>query len=103
MGQRFCAAHTAAQSKARDQAKTNQHYNSRRWRALRKAVLAKEPLCRDCMGHGVVTAAEVADHIVPLVDGGSDALDNLQSLCLSCHNAKTQREIVARSRSARRG
>lgn len=30
-----------------------------------------------------------ADHIVALVDGGSTDLENLQTLCLDCHNEKS--------------
>lgn len=41
-----------------------------------------------------------ADHILPLIDGGGFGLDNLQTLCLPCHRAKTARE--ARERAARR-
>jgi 5-methylcytosine-specific restriction endonuclease McrA len=40
------------------------------------------------------------DHIVPLIDGGSHADENLQSLCTPCHTAKTADE--ARARAARR-
>jgi len=39
------------------------------------------------------------DHIVPLIDGGSHALENLQTLCTPCHKQKTARE--ARERAAR--
>jgi len=40
------------------------------------------------------------DHIVPLIDGGGHGLDNLQTLCVPCHERKTSRE--ARERTARR-
>jgi 5-methylcytosine-specific restriction endonuclease McrA len=30
-----------------------------------------------------------ADHLVPVADGGPSTLENLQTLCLSCHQAKT--------------
>jgi 5-methylcytosine-specific restriction endonuclease McrA len=36
------------------------------------------------------------DHIVPLVDGGSHDLANLQTLCTPCHKRKTAREAGAR-------
>jgi len=39
------------------------------------------------------------DHIVPLIDGGSHDLENLQTLCTPCHVKKTSEE--ARLRSAR--
>ncbi len=40
------------------------------------------------------------DHIVPLIEGGSHEADNLQTLCVPCHRAKTASE--ARQRAARR-
>lgn len=41
--------------------------------------------CRICKATGV--ELEV-DHIVPLAAGGSDALDNLQTLCFRCNRGK---------------
>ncbi|MAJ59069.1 MAG: hypothetical protein CBC48_03205 [bacterium TMED88] len=37
------------------------------------------------------------DHIVPLVDGGSHEMSNLQSLCTPCHKRKTAAEATARA------
>lgn len=37
-----------------------------------------------------------ADHIVPLKDGGSFDLENVQTLCVGCHKAKTAEENRAR-------
>lgn len=31
------------------------------------------------------------DHIIPLKDGGSNEVDNLQALCLMCHRVKSNR------------
>lgn len=38
-----------------------------------------------------------ADHIDPLIDGGSFELSNLQTLCGPCHKAKTAREAGERA------
>jgi 5-methylcytosine-specific restriction endonuclease McrA len=32
------------------------------------------------------------DHIKPLEEGGTDAAENLQTLCESCHGRKTRAE-----------
>lgn len=32
-----------------------------------------------------------ADHIVPRVEGGSNKLDNLRTLCVPCHKAETSK------------
>lgn len=75
-----------------------------RWKKLRDAYLAKNPLCEHCLADGRVTIANEVDHIVALRDGGA-RLDpsNLQSLCIACHRAKTQKEIQARKIAARLG
>lgn len=71
-------------------------YRAHRWRALRASFLAIEPLCVQCARVGRVTAAEEVDHITP--HRGDLTLfwnvDNLQSLCASCHSAKTYAESL---------
>lgn len=37
------------------------------------------------------------DHITALADGGSNEMENLQTLCVPCHKAKTRREAAARA------
>jgi 5-methylcytosine-specific restriction endonuclease McrA len=37
------------------------------------------------------------DHIVPLADGGTHELVNMQTLCRPCHRAKTARESTGRA------
>lgn len=64
----------------------------------RKRRLAAEPLCRDCLVRGRVTASVVPDHIVPLSQGGSDDESNVQCLCADCHDAKTRRDFGQRKR-----
>lgn len=65
-----------------------------KWRKARERHLKQEPCCRICRANGVVTAADVVDHIVP--HKGNKKLfwnsSNWQSLCTSCHNSKTARE-----------
>lgn len=62
----------------------------RRWRKIRKAVLASEPLCRFCKDMGKIVGAEVVDHI----DGNTanNDWDNLRPLCKSCHDRRTARD-----------
>ncbi len=62
------------------------HYDRRSWRRLREAMLNSEPLCRMCRDIGKTTLASCVDHIIPIRDGGTDARDNLQSLCATCHS-----------------
>lgn len=62
------------------------------WRRLRKAHLAREPLCRMCKAQGKITAANVVDHIKQ--HHGNPALlfdaANLQSLCKQHHDSAKQ-------------
>jgi len=63
---------------------------------IRKKILARDGYtCQQCGS----PAAEV-DHIDNTRGPGYDALSNLQSLCVPCHKAKTQREAQA-GRAAR--
>lgn len=64
--------------------------NHRKWR---RRVLARDPLCVECLEDGRVTEATVADHKVPLSEGGARFdMDNGQGLCVTHHNRKTARE-----------
>lgn len=72
-------------------------YQSKVWRVLRASVLRESPLCVVCKAKERLIAAGVVDHVVPLKDGGARFdRDNLQPLCVSCHNRKTARETAGR-------
>jgi len=59
------------------------------WRKVRAMQLRRSPFCEHCARDGKTTVASEVDHIVARRDGGSDAFENLQSLCKSCHSKKT--------------
>ncbi len=61
----------------------------RRGVAHRRSIRAHEPLCRTCKAKGRVRLADEVDHIVPLHQGGTNDLHNLQPLCWECHREKT--------------
>lgn len=72
---------------------------------MRARILVEEPLCRECAKNNRITATEVADHIVPKAEGGTDDRENYQGLCRPCDIAKTAREAArarARNRAASR-
>lgn len=57
------------------------------WQKLRLMVLARSPLCVRCQ-----EPATDVDHIQARNLGGSDAAENLQTLCHACHSRKTFHE-----------
>lgn len=67
-------------------------YHSREWKRVRGLQLKKYPLCIEC-NH----PAKIVDHIIEIEDGGAKlSLYNLQSMCISCHNAKTAEQKIQR-------
>lgn len=71
-------------------------YNSREWIALRAIKLMHtDYLCEECKGKGLITLGAEVHHIKPIqTDEGWDErleYNNLQLLCISCHNHKHNR------------
>ena len=65
----------------------------RPWRRIRERILLRDKYtCQRC-GH-IGTDLEV-DHIINVAQGGTDDDENLQSLCIPCHKAKTAAESAA--------
>lgn len=83
----------AYDARRRAESPTRALYGTQRWRRRAAHQLLIEPLCRTCQAGGRVTAAKVADHIIPH-RGDVDAFWNndLQSLCATCHDVVKQRE-----------
>ena len=68
-------------------------YNTRRWKRLRRMILSRHPVCTECLKEGRTAPATVADHIIPIKQGGAIwDIDNLTGLCERCHNKKRQTE-----------
>jgi hypothetical protein len=77
-------------------------------RALRRAYaqLPKHKRAKFAEGYGIPSRRRRktwwdADHIVPIAEGGLNALDNLRTLCIRCHKAETK-SLNARRTAARR-
>jgi hypothetical protein len=63
-------------------------YKTARWQRLRKRQLEAEPLCQFCLERGIVTAANVVDHVVPHKgDWTAFVTGELQNLCEPCHKS----------------
>lgn len=94
----FCQEHGRQEQRRFDQERgtaAQRGYNSR-WRKIRRMQLARSPICQDPHGihaeNGEVVAANEVDHVIPLSQGGTHAMANLQSLCKKCHSTKTALE-----------
>lgn len=64
---------------------------------IRQQQFTQSPLCAECAKNNRVTIATISDHLIPLWMGGSESIDNRQSLCLSCHDKKTKEEAKIRA------
>jgi len=63
------------------------------WQRIRAARLRQDHyLCQVCIKQDRTTPATEVDHIISKANGGTDHIDNLQSICKQCHRSKTARE-----------
>ena len=71
-----------------------QHLYGSRWQRARLKFLKLNPLCAECLAHGVTNRATVVDHMQ--AHKGDLKLfwdtNNWQSLCVTHHNKKTAKE-----------
>lgn len=75
-------------------------YKSSQWRKLRNLKASMNPHCEHCLKLGLVRPVKIVDHIVEIEDGGAVfELENLQSLCHACHEAKTAAEAKKRKQN----
>lgn len=55
------------------------------WKRIRKNYIAEHPLCERCLSRDKIRTAVIVHHKKPLSFGGTHAVENLMSLCASCH------------------
>jgi 5-methylcytosine-specific restriction endonuclease McrA len=82
----------------REQDPFRRWYSTARWAAIRKIVLARDPLCKIgdvCVRKfGMRMPSTEGDHIEPPSKGGEFwSLDNLQGACHDCNSAKRDRVV----------
>lgn len=73
-------------------------YRSKEWFRLRHACLTRDK--RTCTTERCGKPATHVDHVIARSKGGADILNNLVSLCPSCHSRKTVRADGGFGRSA---
>ncbi|EME0311878.1 HNH endonuclease [Enterobacter hormaechei] len=87
----YCEKHRNEgwQQHQRGRTRHQRGYGSK-WDVLRLDVLTRDKhLCQSCKRNGRAEPARTVDHILPKAHGGTDEQTNLESLCWSCHRAKT--------------
>ena len=65
---------------------------------IRERVLRTAPLCYICKEKGIITPAKEVDHVIALVNGGTDDPENLRGVCFDCHRDKTRRDLGLKER-----
>jgi 5-methylcytosine-specific restriction endonuclease McrA len=68
----------------------NTRLNTFDWFVLRQKILIRDD--KTCVLCGKKDCLEV-DHILPISLGGSNKLENLQTLCDVCHKKKTKQDV----------
>lgn len=92
-GSGYCEAHAALAMPASRKGSRHERGYGSAWEKLRSYVLHRDNgLCQPCKRAGRLTRASEVDHMVPKVQGGTDATDNLQAICEACHLAKSRGE-----------
>jgi 5-methylcytosine-specific restriction protein A len=81
-----CVEHAPSNRPWSRKSARNQHRDPKWERHVRPRALARDGFA--CVRCGEREALEV-DHVVPIAKGGTWTLDNAQTLCRRCHQAKT--------------
>ena len=93
----FCDKHRREDNRIYNQYKrdvlSKTFYKTSQWLKIRKTKLQQSPICEECKKNGTIVVGKIVDHIVPIKQGGEPYdMDNLQTLCWSCHSRKSIQE-----------
>lgn len=97
----YCEKHRGTYNRSYNQVRKQSEaeyvrfYKLKPWLEIREVALIRDNyLCVACLRKGIITPAQLVDHIVPIKQNWSLrlTLDNLQSLCESCHQVKTKQD-----------
>ena len=82
----------------RDKKVTEKFYGLAKWKKFRARYVKEFPLCQVCIVKGKIRRVNVVDHIREIKDGGGLVdMDNVISMCYSCHNTKTNESRANRT------
>ena len=93
----FCEKHKKEDNRIYNQYKRDElsktFYKTALWRTTREKKLNMNPFCEECLKSEKYIKGKIVDHIVPIKQGGAPYdLENLQTLCWSCHSRKSIEE-----------
>lgn len=82
---------STAQPEVREpQGRTSSSFDAKAWNRLRHRVFERDNY--RCVYCGTdVTDKPQCDHVIPLIQGGSSAIDNLATACKRCNSSKAGR------------
>lgn len=70
----------------------DKQYHSTRWQRLKKLKKIISPFCEECERKGIITPVYIVHHKIWINESNYNNddiffnIDNLESVCLSCHN-----------------
>ena len=82
--------HEGSEQRLRDQ----RFYNGAPWKRTQAVKLRRDPLCEEHLRQGPTVVATQVHHLIPRKERPDleYAIDNLESLCASCHSKESMRE-----------
>lgn len=89
------AEHDRRYDETRRDKKLARFYASTAWKRAREAARIRDHnLCQDCLQRGRVVFADTVHHIEPVRDAWHKRLqlDNLVSLCMTCHETRHSKQ-----------
>ena len=86
---KYCKEHERLENKRYDQYQRDPAHKKRygrTWQKIRARYVKQHPFCEMCLKEGKIVPVEQVHHKIPLAEGGTHNMDNLISLCQSCHS-----------------
>lgn len=71
----------------------DKQYHSPRWKKLKKIKKMTSPFCEECLKKGILTPTYIVHHKIWINESNYNNddiffnIDNLESVCLECHNS----------------